>query len=145
MSLYNIFGIAGSGMSAQSVRLNTVASNLANANDVAGKEKDAYRARQPVFKAVLENAQNTSVNGNLDGQAVGVQVTDIQQSQAPVRKEYQPGNPLADKNGYVYASNVNTIEQMANMISASRSYQSDVNVVSTTQQLLLNTLQLANK
>lgn len=144
MSLYNIFGIAGSGMSAQSVRLNTVASNLANANDVAGSEKDAYRARQPVFKAVLENAQQNG--GSVSGQAaVGVEVTTIQQSQAPVRKEYQPGNPLADKNGYVYTSNVNTAEQMANMISASRSYQSNVNVVTTTQQLLLNTLQLANK
>jgi flagellar basal-body rod protein FlgC len=143
MSLYNIFGIAGSGMSAQSVRLNTVASNLANANDVAGSEKDAYRARQPVFKAMLENAQQ---GGSISQQAaVGVQVTAIQQSGAPVRKEYQPGNPLADKNGYVYSSNVNTVEQMANMISASRSYQSNVNVVSTTQQLLLNTLQLANK
>ena len=144
MSLYSIFGIAGSGMSAQSVRLNTVASNLANANDVAGSEKDAYRARQPVFKAVLENAQQNG--GSVSGQAaVGVEVTTIQQSQAPVRKEYQPGNPLADKNGYVYTSNVNTAEQMANMISASRSYQSNVNVVTTTQQLLLNTLQLANK
>ncbi|WP_455385796.1 flagellar basal body rod protein FlgC [Acidihalobacter prosperus] len=138
MSLYNIFGIAGSGMSAQSVRLNTVASNLANANDVAGSEKNAYRARQPVFAAALEAAQG-------DPAAVGVRVTDVQQSNAPVRKEYQPGNPLADKNGYVYTSNVNTVEQMANMISASRSYQSNVNVVSTTQQLLLNTLQLANK
>lgn len=144
MSLYSIFGIAGSGMSAQSVRLNTVASNLANANDVAGSEKGAYRARQPVFKAVLENAQQNG--GSVSGQAaVGVEVTTIQQSQAPVRKEYQPGNPLADKNGYVYTSNVNTAEQMANMISASRSYQSNVNVVTTTQQLLLNTLQLANK
>jgi flagellar basal-body rod protein FlgC len=143
MSLYNIFGIAGSGMSAQSVRLNTVASNLANANDVAGSEKDAYRARQPVFKAVLKGAQGGG--GVAEQAAVGVQVTEIQQSEAPVRKEYQPGNPLADKEGYVYTSNVNTVEQMANMISASRSYQSDVNVVSTTQQLLLNTLQLANK
>ena len=142
MSLYNIFGIAGSGMSAQSVRLNTVASNLANANDVAGSEKAAYRARQPVFAAALQAAQ---AGGGTDAAAVGVHVTGIQESAAPVRKEYQPGNPLADKNGYVYTSNVNTAEQMANMISASRSYQSNVNVVSTTQQLLLNTLQLANK
>ncbi|MEJ2480191.1 MAG: flagellar basal body rod protein FlgC [Acidihalobacter sp.] len=144
MSLYNIFAIAGSGMSAQSVRLNTVASNLANANDVAGSEKDAYRAREPVFKAALENARQGG--GSVSNQAaVGVEVTAVQQSQAPVRKEYQPGNPQADKNGYVYTSNVNTAEQMANMISASRSYQSNVNVVSTTHQLLLNTLQLANK
>lgn len=144
MSLYDIFSIAGSGMSAQSVRLNTVASNLANANDVAGSEKEAYRARQPIFKAVLLNAQQGAGNGTASA-AYGVEVTGIQQSAAPVRKEYQPGNPLANKQGYVYTSNVNPVEQLANMISASRSYQSDVNLVSTTQRLLLNTLQLANK
>lgn len=142
MSLYDIFNIAGSGMSAQSVRLNTVASNLANANDVAGSEKAAYRARQPVFAAALQAAQS---GGGAEPAAVGVRVAQIQESAAPVRQEYQPGNPLADKNGYVYTSNVNTAEAMANMISAARSYQSNVNVVSTTQQLLLNTLQLANK
>lgn len=143
MSLYDIFGIAGSGMSAESVRLNTVASNLANANDVAGSEKAAYRARQPIFKAVLMNAQ--AGNAGAQVPAYGVEVTGIQQSAAPIRKEYQPGNPLADKQGYVYTSNVNPVEQLANMISASRSYQSDVNLISTTQKLLLNTLQLANK
>ncbi|MEJ2059011.1 MAG: flagellar basal body rod protein FlgC [Gammaproteobacteria bacterium] len=135
MALYNIFDIAGSAMTAQSVRLNTVASNLANADDVTGDAKSAYRARQPVFSAELQNAQ-----GN-PGQ-VGVQVDRIQESQAPVGRRYEPGNPLADKSGYVYTSNVNAVEQMADMISASRSYQNNVNVLTTTQRLLRNTLQL---
>lgn len=142
MSLYTIFGVAGSGMSAQSVRLNTVASNLANANDVASSAKKAYHARQPLFAATLQAAQS---GGSTDPAAVGVQVTGIQQSRAPILKQYQPGSPMANKNGYVYTSNVNTVEQLANMISAARSYQSNVNVVSTTQQLLLNTIQLASK
>ncbi|OBS09846.1 flagellar basal body rod protein FlgC [Acidihalobacter prosperus] len=138
MSLYSIFNIAGSGLAAQSVRLNTVASNLANADDVASSEQAAYRARQPVFATALFHAQG-------GGSAVGVRVTDIQESQAPVRREYSPGNPLADKQGYVYTTNVNTVEQMANMISASRSYQNNVNVLSTTQQLLLSTVQQLGK
>lgn len=134
MSLYDIFGISGSGLSAQSVRLNTVASNLANADDVSGSAKGAYRARQPVFAAVLENAQNPN--------AIGVKVSQVQQSQSPIRKEYEPNNPLANKQGYVYTSNVNTVSQLANMMDASRTYQSDINVITTTQQLLMNTLKL---
>ncbi len=137
MSLYSIFSIAGSGLSAQSVRLNAVASNLANAGDVASSAKSAYHARQPVFAAVLQNAR--------DPAAIGVKVTQIQESRAPVRMEYQPGNPLANKQGYVYTSNVNTMSAMANMMDAARSYQSNINVMTTTQRLLLNTLQLATK
>jgi len=141
MSLYTVLGISGSAMSAQSVRLNTVASNLANANDVASSAQKAYHARQPLFEATLQAAQS----GNSDPSAIGVRVTGIQQSAKPVRMEYKPGNPLANKNGYVYTSDVNTVAQMANMISASQSYQSDVNVMTTTKHLLLNALQLANK
>lgn len=138
MSLYSIFNIAGSGLAAQSVRLNTIASNLANADDVASSEKAAYRARQPVFASMLMQSQGGD-------SAVGVRVADVQESHAPIRREYAPGNPLADKEGYVYTTNVNTIEQMANMISASRSYQNNVNVLTTTQQLLLNTVQQLGK
>lgn len=138
MSLYSIFNIAGSGLAAQSVRLNTIASNLANADDVASSEKAAYRARQPVFASMLMQSQGGD-------SAVGVRVADVQESRAPIRREYAPGNPLADKEGYVYTTNVNTIEQMANMISASRSYQNNVNVLTTTQQLLLNTVQQLGK
>ncbi len=142
MGLYNIFDIAGSGMGAQAVRLNTVASNLANADVVAGSPADAYRERQPVFATVLDaaaSAPGLRANGT-DG--APVRVVGIRESQAPPRRSYEPNNPLADGDGYVYRSNVNPIEQMANMISASRSYQSNVELMNTSRQLLERTLRL---
>jgi len=135
MGLYNVFKIAGSALSAQSVRLNTVSSNLANANTVSSTPEEAYRARQPVFASVL-----SSVDGG--PASVGVQVAGIVESTAEPQREYQPGNPLADANGYVYKSNVNPVEEMANMISASRSYQNSVEVLNTSKELLLKTLTL---
>jgi len=137
MALYNVFNIAGSSMSAQSVRLNTVASNLANADVAATKEKDAYRSRQPVFKAVMDamgNGQNQS--------SVSVRVAGIVESQVKPVQEYQPDNPMANEQGYIFKSNVNTIEEMANMMSASRSYQNNVEVFNTSKQLLLKTLNM---
>jgi len=135
MGLYNVFKIAGSALSAQSVRLNTVSSNLANANTVSSTPEEAYRARQPLFASVL-----SSVDGG--PASVGVQVAGIVESTAEPQREYQPGNPLADANGYVYKSNVNPVEEMANMISASRSYQNSVEVLNTSKELLLKTLTL---
>jgi len=135
MGLYNVFKIAGSALSAQSVRLNTVSSNLANANAVSTTPEEAYRARQPVFASVL-----SSVDGG--PASVGVRVEAIVESQAEPRREYQPDNPLADADGYVYRSNVNPVEEMANMISASRSYQNSVEVMNTSKELLLKTLTL---
>lgn len=135
MSLYNVFGISGSAMSAQSVRLNTVASNLANADTVASTPKDAYHARQPVFAAMLSVL-------HADKQSTGVQVAGIVESQAEIPREYQPNHPMADADGYVYKANVNSVEEMANMISASRSYQNNVDVLNTSKQLLLKTLSL---
>ena len=135
MGLYNVFRIAGSAMSAESVRLNTVSSNLANANAVSTTPEGAYRAREPVFASVL-----SAVNGG--AASVGVQVKAIVESQAEPQREYQPDHPLADANGYVYRSNVNPVEEMANMISASRSYQNSVEVLNTSKELLLKTLTL---
>jgi len=135
MSLYDIFNVSGSAMSAQSMRLNTTASNLANADTVASSEKEAYRSRQAVFKALVDE-QST------DQTAVGVKMSAVVESQNPVRKEYSPGNPLADKDGFIYRSNVNEVEEMVNMISASRSYQNNVEVANTAKQLLLRTLRL---
>ena len=135
MGLYDVFSISGSAMSAQSVRLNTVASNLANADTVSSSVDDAYHARQPVFAAVL-----SVLNG--EKQAVGVQVAGIVESAAEIPREYQPNHPMADADGYVYKANVNTVEEMANMISASRSYQNNVDVLNTSKQLLLKTLSL---
>lgn len=136
MALFNVFDIAGSAMSAQSLRLNLVASNLANAGTVAGSPEAAYRARQPVFATALETAHAGAEAG------VGVRVVGVVESDAPAQPLYQPNNPLADENGYVYQSNVNTVEAMVNMISASRSFQNNVEVMNTSRELLLQTLRL---
>jgi flagellar basal-body rod protein FlgC len=135
MSLFNVFDIAGSGMSAQSLRLNTTASNLANADSVSSSIDQVYRTRSPVFAAVLDDAQQGYKQG-------GVQVRGIVESQAPVRQEYNPSHPLANQDGYVFHSNVDPIAEMANMMSASRSYQNNVEIANTSKQLLLRTLQL---
>jgi flagellar basal-body rod protein FlgC len=131
MSLFNVFGIAGSGMSAQSVRMNLTASNLANSQSVATRPEDAYKARHPVFQTVLDDATSASVR------AAGVV-----QSDAKTEARYTPGHPMADENGYIYASNVNSMEEMANMMSASRSFQQNVEVMNTSKDLLLRTLRL---
>ncbi len=147
MSLLSIFDIAGSGLAAQSMRLNTTASNLANADSVAGDAASAYRAREPVFAAVMRQYGMHSIDGPLSGpldggEAVGVRVLGIVESQAPIARRYEPGNPLADTEGYIYTSNVNTIEAMTNMISASRTFQSNVEVINTSRDLLLKTLSM---
>ena len=133
MSSFKIFDIAGSAMSAQSARLNTVASNLANADSVSGSADGAYKARMPVFKAMT---------GPGESDTAGVQVLGIVESNAQAEKRYEPGHPLADAEGYVYAPNVNVVEEMVNMISASRSYQSSVDVMNTAKDLALRTLTL---
>ncbi|NHA13386.1 flagellar basal body rod protein FlgC [Thioalkalivibrio sp. XN279] len=140
MNLGKIFHISGSALSAQSTRLNTIASNLANADTAASTPEAVYRARHPVFAATLEQA--TAGAGPQAQSAPGVRVTGIVESQAPPVARHDPGNPLADENGYVYLPAINTVEQMADMISASRSYSSSVEVLSTTRDLMLRTLQL---
>ncbi len=139
MASFTIFDIAGSGMSAQSVRLNTVASNLANADSVSGDPNTVYRAKHPVFQAVLGGA---SLPGGADSGTAGVKVTSIAESQAAAETRYDPGNPLADAQGNVYAPNVNVVEEMADMISASRSYQNNVEVLNTSRDMMLATLKL---
>ena len=134
MSSFRIFDIAGAGMSAQAVRLNTVASNLANAESVSGDPNTVYRARHPVFQAALAGAD--------DGAGASVALRGIVESQAAPERRYDPANPLADANGYVYAPNVNTVEEMVDMISASRSYQNNVEVMNTARNLMLATLKL---
>lgn len=137
MSIEGIFGIAGSALSAGSVRLNTVASNLANADTVSGTPEGAYHARGPVFSSLLQD----QIAGATP-ESVGVRVAGVVESNALPRKEYQPDHPAADDKGYVYYSNVNVMEELSNLISASRSYQTNVDVMSTTKQLLLKTLEL---
>jgi flagellar basal-body rod protein FlgC len=138
MSMSKIFDIAGSAMSAQSTRLNTVASNLANADVASATAEGAYKARHPVFASVL-----SQVGADARGSA-GVQVTGIMQSDQAPRMEYMPGHPLANSDGYVYFSNVNTVEEMADMMSASRSYQNNVEMLQTIKELMLRTLQLGD-
>jgi flagellar basal-body rod protein FlgC len=135
MPSFSIFDIAGSGMSAQSVRLNTTASNLANADSVSGDPNAVYKARHPVFKTVQATV------GAEQAQAA-VQVAGITQSTAAPQARYEPGNPLANSEGYVYSSNVNVVEEMVDMISASRSYQNNVEVMNTSKELMLATLKL---
>lgn len=138
MSLFRIFDIAASAMSAQSVRLNTTASNLANANTAAGSAETAYKSRQPVFQTVLDDSSG------LDPASAGVRVAGIVESKAEPVKMHDPGNPLADADGYVYMSNVNPVDELVNMISASRSYQNSVEVLSTSKELLMRTLNLGS-
>jgi len=140
MPSFNIFDIAGSGMSAQTVRLNTTASNLANADSVSTTAGAAYKARHPVFKAVQSALAPHGVNQA--GASTAVKVLGITQSQDKVPARYEPGNPMANAEGYIYASNVNVVEEMADMISASRSYQNNVEVMNTSKDLMMATLKL---
>lgn len=143
MSLFRIFDIAGSAMSAQSVRLNTTASNLANAESVSSSAETTYRARRPIFAAALADAlQGEGQGGSGDQSAMGVEVKGIVESQAPLQREYNPAHPMADKDGFIYRSNVNQVEEMADMMSASRSYQTNVQVADSAKQMLLQTLRL---
>jgi len=143
MSSFKIFDTAGSGLSAESVRLNTVASNLANADTVSGDPNTIYRARHPVFRAVQQQLQaGLSASGVDAASSSTVQVAGIVESQAAPQVRYDPGNPLADAQGNVYGSNVNVIEEMTDMISASRAYQDNVEVMNTSKSLMLATLKL---
>jgi flagellar basal-body rod protein FlgC len=141
MSSFKAFEIAGSGMSAQSVRLNTTASNLANAESVSSTPDGVYKARHPIFEAVRAQLATGPKAGEANANAA-VRVRGIYESQAPAAQRYEPGNPLADANGYVYAPAVNVVEEMVNMISASRSYQNNVEVMNTSKDLLMATLRL---
>lgn len=137
MSLFQIFNVAASGMSAQSVRLNTTASNLANAESVSSSAEETYRARRPVFAAQLDAA----ISGD-ETAPRGVEVAGIVESKAPLVREYNPNHPMADKDGFVYKPNVNVVEEMADMISASRSYQTNVQIADTAKNMLMQTLKL---
>lgn len=137
MSLFNVFDVAGSAMNAQSMRLNVTASNLANADAVSGTAAGAYRARHPVFQTAMVSAGGSTLD---DAVGAGVRVLDVVQSDTTPVRRHDPGNPLADAEGYVWGSNVNPVEEMANMISASRSYQGSVEVMTTSRDLLLKTL-----
>lgn len=132
MSMMSIFNVSGSAISAQSQRLNVVASNLANADSVAGPDGKAYKGRQVVFQTVPMDNESSA----------GVKVSSITESNAPLKRSYNPSHPAADAEGYVTQSNVNPVEEMVDMISASRSYQNNVEVLNTAKTLMLKTLQM---
>ena len=135
MSLFKVFDVAGTAMNAQSVRMNVTASNLANAGNVAGDPDKVYRAKHPVFSSFSTTlAQQHGVSG--------VRLEGVVESAAPLTLRYQPSHPEADADGNVYATNVNAVEEMVNMMSASRSYKNNVEMINTTKDLLLQTLSL---
>jgi flagellar basal-body rod protein FlgC len=133
--MFKIFDTAASAMSAQNLRLNLVASNMANIDSVSSSIDETYRARHPVFQSVLNQM-------NPDDTAVGVQLAGVIESKEPLRMEYAPHHPKANEEGYIFRPNVNMVEEMSNMISASRSYQSNVEVINAAKQLLSATLQM---
>ncbi|WP_392536968.1 flagellar basal body rod protein FlgC [Legionella sp. 227] len=138
MSLSAIFNIAGSALTAETARLTTSAENMSNANVESGNASEVYKAKYPIFKAVQEHA-NQWMGEQISG---GVQLKGTYESTMDPIKRYAPDNPLADKQGFVYTPNVNYVEEMANVISASRSYQMDVELLNTTKQLMQRTLKL---
>ncbi|HBS27482.1 MAG TPA: flagellar basal body rod protein FlgC [Gammaproteobacteria bacterium] len=136
MSLFNVFDIAGSGMNAQSIRLNITSSNIANADSIAGSAKEAYKARQPIFSALMDKFSSNK------GSDVSVQMRGVTESQSEHAMRYQPDHPYANDEGYIFESNVNLVEEMTNMISSSRSYQNNIEVLNTSKSMLMQTLKL---
>lgn len=134
MSLFNVFGTSGTAMNAQNIRLNMIASNIANANTVSDNPDTAYKALNPVFQQ--QALKNNSVSG--------VSVVRVERSAQEHPMLYQPDNPMADDKGYVHLSNVNLMEEMANMISASRSYQTNVEVLGTSKSLMMETIRMGD-
>lgn len=135
MALFDIFSTAGSAMNAQSIRLNIIASNMANVNSVAGNPDDAYKAKGAVFGEMLYEMSDQDTG-------TGVRVMDVIESQREHEMMYQPDHPFSDEKGYVYRSNVNPMEEMANMISASRSYQTNVEILDAAKSLMRQTIRL---
>ncbi|KIH82257.1 flagellar basal body rod protein FlgC [Pseudomonas batumici] len=145
MSLSSVFNIAGTGMSAQTTRLNTVASNIANAETVSSSMDQTYRARHPVFATMFQNGQGQTDNSlfqSQDGAGAGVQVMGVVEDPSNLEARYEPNHPAADANGYVYYPNVNVVQEMADMISASRSFQTNADIMSTAKTMMQKVLTL---
>ncbi len=139
MSSFGIFDIAGQGMSAQNIRLNAVASNMANAETVGSTPEDAYHAKYPIFASVSIQTDPFQSEASV---GKGVKVSSIVDSTKPLNMKYDPSHPKANKDGFIYQSNVNVVQEMADMISASRSYQTNAQMLNTAKELIQNTLNL---
>jgi len=150
MSVFKVFDVVGSGMSAQMLRLNTIASNLANADTISTNENDVYQARHPIFESVMQD-QGSFGQGNLNtgnfnmgsmDDVATVRVREIMQEQTTAIPQYRPNHPLANDEGFVFSPAIDSVAEMADMISASRSYQNNIEVLSTVKELTLRTLQM---
>ena len=141
MSLSNIFDVAGSGMTAQTIRLNTISSNIANAESVSSSTGETYRARHPVFSVIKAQFDDFDFSNQRDAGS-GVRVDAMVESQSPLRHQYQPDHPMANKEGFVFYPNVNVVEEMADMISASRSFETNIEMMNTAKQLTQRILTL---
>lgn len=139
MGLSSVFEITGTALNAQSIHIDTIAKNMASAQVLAGSEQAAYRARRPIFSSILESSISFSFNKSSEG---GVRVDGLSYSDTPVAKQMMPESPFADAEGYVYLSNVNLVEEMAHMMEASRNYQSNIEVMNTSKQLMQRTISL---
>ncbi len=142
MSLMQIFDIAGSGMSAQSLRLNTTASNMANANSAASSADQTYRARHPVFAPMFNDAMSEMFNGATGAASAGVRVAGIVEDSRPLQPRFEPGNPMANEEGFVYYPNVDIVEEMTNMISSSRAFQLNVDVMTAARTMMQRVMSL---
>lgn len=136
MSLDHVFTMAGSALNAQNVRLSTISQNIANAQTAASSPDTVYRARIPVFQAIIDGQGGSTENG------AAVKVVGIVQDDTPPTKQYQPNNPIADENGFIYLPNVNSVEEMSNMMTASRAYQVNIEMMNTAKELMLRTVML---
>ena len=134
MSMFNVLDISATGMHVQTVRLNTIASNMANVDSISSNAKETYRAKEPVFQAIMDEETGRPTGG--------VKIKEIVENKAPLKMEYNPNHPMANKDGYIFRPNVNVVEEMANMLDASRTYKTNIEVMNTSKQLLLRTLQL---
>lgn len=141
MGLSSVFEITGTALNAQSLHIDTIAKNMANAQVLAGSEQEAYRARRPIFSSILESNMSLSFDSPNRG---GVKVDGMSYSGTPIEKQMMRENPFADEDGYVYLSNVNLVEEMAHMMEASRNYQSNIEVMNTSKQLMQRTLSLGS-
>jgi flagellar basal-body rod protein FlgC len=141
MSLFNVFNVAGSALNAETVRLNTTASNMANAESVNGDPSKVYRARQPVFQTMMDDS---SLDSDGEDSSAGVRVLGVIESTTPPIERYEPNNPQANKDGYIYMSNVNSIEEMTNMISANRAFATNIDAINTARDLLLKTISMGH-
>lgn len=142
MSLSQIFNIAGSGLNAQSMRLNTTASNIANAETASASAENVYRGRHPYFSTLVMGQKKSLSYSNTTQAAAGVRIDGIVESQAPIKKRFEPHHPKADEDGYVHYPNVNVVEEMANMISASRSFQVNIEVMNSARQMIQQVLSI---